>query len=153
MVAGDSNSVPPAHRVSIITHWAISPGPHSLSSLPLWLYHIPLLPNTFPSCYPHKFILLTDHNLLSCPPPWSSFQLMTVIHKAAVKVFANIFLLLNYFSRIYSPKWDNIPPSPLPRARGGTNMKKALSHWATHWGILGRPSNPQPLGGFCVGWV
>lgn len=80
-------------------------------------------------------IHVTDHNLLSPPSLRSSFQLMTVM-PAAVKVFANIFLRPNYFP-------ECIPQSGMAffpqcyRWNGATR--------ATHWGSLGRPSNPQPL--------
>lgn len=76
-------------------------------------------------------IHVTDHNILSPPSP-RSFQLMAVI-EAAVKVFANIFLRLNYF------------PECTPQS--GMTFFPQCYRWngATHWGSLGRPSNPQPL--------
>ena len=74
----------------------------------------------------------TDHNLLSPPSPRSRFRLMTVM-QAAVKVFANIFLRLNYFP-------ECIPQSGMTFSPQGYGW-----NGATHWGSLGRPSNPPPL--------
>lgn len=79
-------------------------------------------------------IHVTDHNLLSPPSP-RSFQLMAVI-EAAVKVFANIFLRLNYF------------PECIPQS-GMTFFPPVLQMERSHpLGKSGQTLQPSAPGGF-----
>lgn len=101
----------------------LPPQPHALSSLPLWPHHIRFLPNTLHSCAPRESILPTDHNLFSRCLTTGRFP----VNEAAVKIFLQmVFCYWIIFPRMYSPKGDNVLPTPTPSARDGTKMKWAL---------------------------